>query len=357
METLFRNILVLLPNWIGDVVMCTPALRALRRQFPEAVITVAGRAAACELVRGLPGIEREAVLPKRNPLTGWLDCAGRLRPMRFDLAVVFPHSFRAALVARLSGAPHRLGYARDRRTFLLTDAMPAYKVDGRIQPIYMAQEYLGLVRSIGCEDDGQGLELCADEAIVSDIASGLEGSRPLVGIAPGAAFGPSKLWPLERYAAVADRLSLEAGARCVLLTGPGEERIRDAVLAAVKGPLPLTDDRPLSIARLKALISRLDLLVCNDSGPRHIAVAFNVPTVCLMGPTSPAYSTGPYERGALLRVDVYCGPCQKPVCATDHRCMHRISVDWVVKSAIRAMRTQFRVPSSEFREASSERRV
>ncbi|MEK7793336.1 MAG: glycosyltransferase family 9 protein, partial [Candidatus Hydrogenedentota bacterium] len=116
-----------------------------------------------------------------------------------------------------------------------------------------------------------------------------------------------------------------------------EEDTREAVQQAAKRALIECDDGHPRIDTLKATVSRLDLLVCNDSGPRHVAVAFGVPTVCIMGPTMPAYSCGPYEKGEVLRVDVDCGPCQKPYCSTDHRCMTRIGVDEVVAAAKRAL--------------------
>lgn len=328
-----EKILVLAPNWIGDAAMCTPALRALHRRFPRAEITVAARGAVVDLLRGLPYIARLELLPPKNDWRGMLRAAWRLHPYAHDLAVAFPHSFRAALLARLTGARRRIGYDRDKRGMLLTDRVAPYREHGRITPIYMAKEYLDLVAPLGCVDDGEGLELRAEPEAVEFATSLFAGDGPRVGIAPGAAFGPSKLWPAERYAAVADSLADEVGAQCLLMTGPGEESVRDAVIAAAKRPLLRYDDRRLGIEMLKAAISRLDLLICNDSGTRHIAVAFKAPTVCIMGPTRPAYSNGPYERGKVLRIEVDCGPCQKPVCVTDHRCMTGISVELVLKTA------------------------
>jgi heptosyltransferase-2 len=179
-----------------------------------------------------------------------------------------------------------------------------------------------------------GLELHADPEVLSAVRSRLPAGGPLVGFAPGAAFGPSKRWLPERFAAVADALRERSDARCVLLTGPGEEDTRAEVQRAARTPLLEPDQGAPGIETLKAVVSQLDLMVCNDSGPRHVAVAFRVPTVCIMGPTSPQYSCGPYERGELLRVDVDCGPCQKPTCRTDHRCMTRIPADWVVRAAL-----------------------
>ena len=108
----------------------------------------------------------------------------------------------------------------------------------------------------------------------------------------------------------------------------------DEVMKAAKHPLTVCDEGSPTIASLKATVSVLDLLVSNDSGPRHVAVAFNKPVICIMGPTAPVYTEGPYERGRVLRVDVDCGPCQKPVCATDHRCMLNIGPDNVLEAAL-----------------------
>lgn len=327
-----KRILTIVPNWLGDAAMATPALRALHRRFPNAEHYAAGPPSACALLEGLPFLHGFVPTTKSSHLN-WLAAALNARALRCDLAVVLPHSMRAALLARISGASVRLGYARDRRDALLTHVVEPYRENGRIQPIYMAKEYLDLVAEIGCEDDDRGLELVASDRAIAAVREYLPEGGPLVGFAPGAAFGPSKRWPAERYAAVADRLHDEIDARCVLLTGPGEEDTRAAVQAAAKHKLLVCDEGRPTLESLKATISQLDLLVCNDSGPRHVAVAFGVPAICIMGPTSPAYSGGPYERGELVRIDVDCGPCQKPVCTTDHRCMTGVSVERVVEAA------------------------
>lgn len=332
------RILTLVPNWVGDVVMCTPALRALRRRFPEARLEVAGRPTACALLEGLSFIDGYHVLPTRMSVLETFHTGGVLRAAEPDVAVIFPHSFRAALLARLSAAPHRIGYARGGRSLLLTHAIPPHRENGRIAPIYMSKEYLELVACLGCIDDGAGLELSASEEARERVEACLSDQGPRVGIAPGAAFGPSKMWPVERYAKVADALIEQTGAQVALLTGPGEEGTRKAFLNAAEQPILTCDGGKPSLETLKATISRLDLLICNDSGARHIAVAFGVPVICIMGPTSPAYSTGPYEKGQVLRVDVDCGPCQKPTCHTDHRCMTRITVERVMETALTLLR-------------------
>lgn len=330
-----KRILAFVPNWLGDVAMCTPALRALARRFPEAELVAVGRAGACDLLRGLGWLHGTVAIPARLGVGAMLALQWKLGAGRPTLAVVFPHSFRAALAARVTGAESRLGYARNGRSRLLTHKVLPYREDGGIVPVYMGKEYLDLVKSVGCEDDGEGLELVADPGTVEKLRPRLDGDGPLIAVAPGAAFGPSKRWPAERYAAVIDALHAETRARAVLLTGPGEEDTRDAVLAAAKhAPIVAGEGCP-GIETLKASIALADLLIGNDSGPRHVAIALKKPVICIMGPTSPRYSEGPYEVGEVLRVDVDCGPCQKPVCETDFRCMTRISPEAVVAAALR----------------------
>lgn len=328
-----RTILVLLPNWLGDAVMCTPALRALKKRHPEARLMAAGKGACCAVLDGLPWLDGLLPLPDRPGFIKSLSIRGALASLEPELALVFPHSIRAAWLARLSGAPQRVGVDRGGRGFLLTQTLPRHSVQGKPAPRYTALEYLALAALTGAEDDGAGLELHADQAEIEAVSALIDPGRPVVGIAPGAAFGPSKRWLPERFAAVADALHASHRAQCLLMTGPGEEETRDAVLRSVKTPLIAHHGGSSSIARLKAAIARVDLLIGNDSGPRHIAIAFKKPVICIMGSTAPAYTESPWERGAVLRVTVDCGPCQKPHCTTDHRCMTGVTVERAVCAA------------------------
>jgi heptosyltransferase-2 len=234
----------------------------------------------------------------------------------------------------MTGAKRRIGQARNGRSFLLTDHVTPNREGGRIKPVYMTFEYLELVKPLGCENDAAGLELRANDEAIAQVRETLPNDRPRIGIAPGAEW-ETKRWTAEGYAAVADGLAERIGAVCALLTGPKEKAIHDAICSAAKSTILRCDDGRPTVDTLKATISELDLLVCNDSGARHVAIAFDVPTVCIMGPTSPDYSTGPYERGEILQEPVDCGPCQKPTCATgDHRCMTAITPDRVVDAIL-----------------------
>ncbi len=329
------RILALAPNWLGDVAMCTPALRALRRRYPEAQFTVAGRAAICALLEDLPWIDRLVPMPPQPSLMQMLRLATTLRPHGRDLTVVFPHSFRAALLARLVGSRRRIGYARNGRAWLLTDAKDPHRENGRITPVYMSREYLELTTVVGCEDDGAGLELGIPETLAREVKAHFAGDTPLIGIAPGAAFGPSKRWMPEAFAKTADLIAAAHPARFVLLTGPGEEAVRDTVIEHAQVAFIAPPSTDGGLAALKAVTAQLDLLICNDSGPRHIGVAFKRPIVCIMGPTSPRYSEGPYEIGQVIRLPLPCSPCQKPVCPLEHhRCMRDITPEQVAQEAL-----------------------
>lgn len=333
-EGSIHKVLVLAPNWLGDAAMCTPALRSLAARFPSATVTVAARPGICELLEGLPYLHRCVALPAQAGLRAMNRLASELRPVSRDLAVVFPHSFRAALFARMCRSRTILGYARGGRAPLLTHRVPPHRENGRITPIYTADEYLALVKTLGCVDDNAGLELRMDDTITAGIREWLQGPGPLIAVAPGAAFGPSKRWPAERFADVMDALGVTTGARFVLLTGPGEEEVREAIVARTKAAVLDGPSSRGGVARLKSIISQVDLLICNDTGPRHVAVAFKKPVVCIMGSTSPVYTHSRWEKGRVLRVDVDCGPCQKPICTTDHRCMTRVAADDVVGAVL-----------------------
>jgi heptosyltransferase-2 len=142
----------------------------------------------------------------------------------------------------------------------------------------------------------------------------------------------------EGFAEVVNRIAAQRDVHFILLTGPGEESIRDDVKAKAVPEFLEPETSESGLSRLKGLIARLDLLICNDSGPRHIAVAFECPIVCIMGPTSPRYTDSPYEIGEVLRLPLECSPCQKPVCPLEHhRCMRDVTPEQVAEAALRVL--------------------
>ena len=328
------RILVRGPTWVGDVVMATPALRALRRAKPSAEIVFEARPFIGELLANHPSIDR--FMPEQD--RGVFARSRALRAERFDAAVLLPDSLRSALAPWLARIPVRIGHARDPlRRALLTQSLAPPSVAGERVPISMIERYLRVVRLLGCEDAGLELDLVVDEGAREQVrrrlaAEGSDGDGYFV-VTPGASFGASKLWPAEYFASACDRLSRQHGLRAVLSPGPGEEATARAIADEMSEPALLLVEPVTGLAALSALIDDARLLLTNDTGPRHIAVAFGTPAVVLMGPTDPRHTAHLLERQRVLREDVDCSPCHLKVCPIDHRCMTRLSPERAVKAA------------------------
>ncbi len=336
-----ERILIIAPSWVGDVVMATPAIRALRRQFPEADMTALARPTGADVLEHSPHLNRIVAADKRGrgPETSSVaELVRLLRAERFDLAVILPNSFRAARLAWRARARRRVGYAAQWRSFLLTDVLPQPRENGRIVPINMVERYLALCRRVGCSDLSLKEELFAserDEARADAVLDGLgvsKGDR-LVVLIPGASFGPSKLWGAERFAEVGDALIERHGVKVLAQVGPGEEAIGQQVAQASRRGILLAEPGRIDLKTLKAVIRRCALVVANDTGPRHYAVAYDVPNVVILGPTNRRYIDVNMERTLLLQAEVDCGPCQQKLCRLDHRCMKQITPDQVIEAA------------------------
>ncbi len=333
-----RKILVRAPNWVGDLVMASPALRALRAAHPAAELVLEGLPHHAQLGSHLPGVD--AFLADRHRGAGaWLARALRLRQGGFDWAVLLPDSVRAALAPSLARIPVRAGYGRDpARRALLTLSLDPPRDAGQRLPISMIERYLRITRALGCDDCGEALELAVPDQSRDELdnrlwAAGVEQSEGLLVVTPGASFGSSKLWPGQYFAQACDEIIRRHGLRAVLAPGPGEERIAREIAAAMQSrPLELSDP-PASLGELVALIDRAQLVLTNDTGPRHIAVARKRPVVVLMGPTDTRHTQHLLEGQRVLREAVECSPCHKKTCPIDHRCMTRLLPARVVNAA------------------------
>ena len=345
MQALKQKITVILPNHLGDVVMATPALRALRKGFPGAEIRGVVRRELAPVLRGGPFLDRLVPHDVYGGSRPFGRLARRLRVARrvsdSDAVVVLPNSFGSALLAAATGAPRRVGYGRSARSWLLTEAVRAPLEDGRLVPLAMERYYLDLVRRLGCPDAGTELELHTEpeaEKRCDELFErhGARTDRPVVCLAPGAGFGPSKLWPLDYVGRVA-RALVDDGAQVALVHAPTEEELADEVLRHAERPLLPFGGEGMTLSLLKSILSRADLLICNDAGARHISAAFGTRTLVLMGPTSVRYTNLNLRRTRLLREPVECSPCQLKVCPIDHRCMTRLLPERVIAEARAAL--------------------
>jgi heptosyltransferase-2 len=322
------KILVRATNWIGDAIMSLPALRAIRQRFPDAGLTVCAKPWVSALYQG------ERSIDDVIPLRGRLETIRILRRCHFDLGILFPNSFDSAAVLRLGGAKRIVGYARDGRSFLLTDAIAVPKA-GEI-PVHERFYYLELLRRAGFLEtipdtpeirlDGIG-ELRANGEKLFE-ARGLK--LPAVGISPGAAYGSAKRWLPERFAESAARLAAELGGSVAVFGSAAEKALCDEVARAANGR---NFAGATTLREFIEMTAACRVFLTNDSGAMHIASALGVPSVTVFGPTDET-ATGPLGLAArLVREPVDCAPCLLRECPIDHRCMTRVTADRVVQVA------------------------
>jgi heptosyltransferase-2 len=336
-----RKILVRATNWIGDAVMSVPALEALRARFPAAEIVLLAKPWVSELYWGHSAVSRQIVYDpegEHRGTGGFWKLVRALRAERFDAAILFQNAFHAAWMAWCARIPVRIGYARDGRSALLREAI---EVPPRAAYGHQAYYYLQLLFRAGVIDKPEPvreIRLHVDEpekhwAAKRLEALGLGGPRFVVGLNPGASFGPAKRWPAERYAAVADRLigALHAD---VLIFGSRAERPLAEAVARAMTHTPVLMAGETSLRQLMALLAQCRLIVTNDSGPMHLAAALGLPVAALFGSTDER-TTGPVgARARVVKHLVACSPCGRRECPIDFRCMKGIAVDDVYQAVL-----------------------
>ncbi len=335
------SILVRVPNWLGDAVMCEPALRDLRDCFPSAKISMLAKPAVGELLSGHPGCDDMIPYDRMDRHKGWVGLTRLIKSIAskgFDMAVLFQNAFQAAMIAYGAGIPERVGYGTDARGFLLTRRIPLPECSGRHQ----VQYYRSLVSRAFAPSpvDRQPLLYFrpGEEAVLKAGLSRLfePADTLFVGINPGSIYGSAKRWLPERFAAVGTRLIQELQrrhggrrtVRCVIVGGRGEEELGRLIAEQISGEAHVLSGQT-SIRELMMVIKHCAVFLTNDTGPMHIARALEVPVVAVFGSTDPE-ATGPVgHRQGIVRTPVRCAPCLLRACPIDHRCMTGVSVDQV----------------------------
>lgn len=340
-----QKIMVRTTNWIGDVVISLPALAALRARFPSAKIVLVSKPWVSELYLHHPAVDRQIVYDPSGEHRGasaFWRFVRNLRAERFDAAILFQNAFHAAWMAWRAGIPVRIGYARDGRSSLLTDAV---EVPPPAAYGHQAYYYLHLLFRAGViarpkavhPESDMRLYLTETEkrwATLHLDGLGLRGPRFLVGLSPGASFGPAKRWLADRFAALADRLigALHAD---VLIFGSRDERPLAEEIAHAMKHTPTILAGETTLRQFLALLAQCRLVVCNDSGPMHLAAALGLPVVAVFGSTDER-ATGPLGAHArVVKHQVACSPCGLRHCPIDFRCMEGVTVDDVCQAGIR----------------------
>jgi lipopolysaccharide heptosyltransferase II len=290
-------IAVILPNWIGDAVMATPALQMLR-QWAGSQTRIEGFAPSgvCALLAGLPMVSALHEIPAARglPLSRSFALAGRLKAPRFAHAVLLSNGLGVALAAWLAGIPRRAGYDRRGRGIFLTLALQPPRENGKLTPIPAIDYYLALVHALGAGEGRPSMMLAtsaADEAAAEALWSVFdEGrARPTVILNNNAAQNPGKLWPIESMAALARQIAEGFDVNVMILGAPGHEG-RASETAILAGHARIKAATPMGLGPLKACLRRASLVITTDSGVRSIAAAFGVPLVSLFGPTDPRWT-------------------------------------------------------------------
>lgn len=329
-------------NWLGDAVLATPALGAVRAACPQARITVVAKPLVAELLRHHPDIDDIEVYDKDGVhagAIGMLRKAGQLRKGNFDAALLLQNAIDAAILTFLAGIPERMGYATDGRRMLLSRPVP---VTGEILSLHHAEYYLRLVALLGVprpESPRLALRVTEDElaSMRSRLSSlGVPEGEGVVGINPGATFGSAKRWFPDRFAAVADALSEEWDASVVLM-GSVPEMPLSAEIEARMRRKPVNLAGRTTVRELMSLLSQCSFLVTNDSGPMHIGAALGIPIAAIFGPTDWRKTSPWTEKARVLRVDVDCSPCHLRECNRGHECMLGVTAEMVIAAAMELM--------------------
>ena len=342
-----KRILVRGPNWLGDAVMCEPALRGLRTLFPDAQISLLVKPAVADLYAGHPALTRVLIYDSTRQhmgLSGKWALAGELRRHGFDLAILFQNAFEAAFLAFLASVPRRYGYATDGRSLLLSD--PVAPPD-RGTLVHQVHYYWDLLKPLGLTGDPTAPELVVspeeEQAMAGRLAQGgVTASDIVVGINPGSTYGGAKRWLPERFAEVTERLcrtvrdSDDRQVSVVIFGAKGEERLGREIATRLSSR-SLVLSGATTIRELMAAVKRCAMLLTNDTGPMHIAAAFQVPVVAIFGPTD-WRTTSPFgDAHAIVRQPVDCAPCLLRECPIDHRCMTRVSVEQVYEAGLTSL--------------------
>ncbi len=333
-------------NWIGDAVMTIPALRGLRKMFPESHISLHTLDWARDVFRDADFIDEILTFKKeRNPLKTVRSQAMIWRENKFDLAVLFTNSFQTALLAKLGKAKKRFGYKNEGRAFLLSNPIdiPSWRKE-KHETFY----YLNLISEIGKHfsikpgDDKENPDFSLHvserrrkEAREVLKEAGIDHSERVVAMGVGSENSRAKRWQPEGYARLNDMIQNELQSKVVLLGSQKEKEIAGRVSELSKTKPPVLAGKT-SLGEAVSILAEADLLVSNDMGLAHVSSAVGTKTLTIFGPTNPK-TTKPWNSEIIVRKDVECAPCLLRDCPIDHPCMAKIAPETVFEKAARLL--------------------
>lgn len=332
-----KNVLVREVNWLGDIVMSLPALRAVRKAYPDARLSVLIKKELAGFFDGAKWIDE--VIPfkvGKGLVDGFNDrlaVVKELKARRFDLAVLLPNSLDSALWPAWAGIPQRAGFSRDARGMLLTHSI---RPSAAIREVHQVHYYLNMLKETlrlnGSADDFKPDVSASNRSAMLDFLKQRRKrpDAPLIGLAVAAAYGPAKEWPADYYARLIDLLAAKHGAECVLVGAPNERAKSEHVIAqSTAGAVQAAGET--SVGEALALLDLCSGFAGNDSGSMHVSGALGKPTVGIYGSTR-ADRTGPLgAKTKVLYKQIACSPCLKRTCKFGHYdCLKMISPEEVV---------------------------
>ena len=361
-----KRILIRSTNWIGDAVMTTPAVHTIRKNFPDAEITMLAVPWVADIFRMSPDVDNIFLYDKKQlyqgKVKGPVKLAKDLKPFGFDMAFLLQNSFEAALITKMAGIPIRAGYKRDGRGILLTHGVKIAEETKKKHHVHYYQDMLAslgltpgenqlrlpIVESIEKKTEGfvdcLKLQNPISHADLSQIeaAQGLQQIQamdddrvdiPVIGFNPGAAFGPAKQWPVAKFARLGELICEGYGdSGCIIMvfgTDADSAAAAQIVQGSARSPYHVMDmTGKTSLMQAMALIKCCDAFVTNDSGLMHVAAGVGTPTIAIFGSTDHV-ATGPFsENAVILRREIDCSPCMQTHCPHNHlKCLESISAE------------------------------
>ena len=333
------RILIRGANWVGDAIMTTPVIRAIRKNFPEAEISILVKSWVAPVFHNNPFVDSVLIYDDSGRhKKGWgtIRLAKDLRQYNFDLTVLMQNAFEAALITFLAGIPKRLGYNTDARALLLNRCI---KLDPKLKRVHLIDYYRGILKGGGLYDVGASLDLFIrdrekQKAEKSLQDNGIDILKPVIAINPGATGGTAKRWFPNRFAKLSAKLAEHFGVKVLIFGGPGDNTLGEQI-SGLSGDVCVNLAGKTNLAQAFALIERCSLFITNDSGLMHAAAALDINQVAVIGSTNHITTPPSNTNSRIVRVSVHCSPCMKPECRYDHhQCMDKISVDMVFNEAV-----------------------
>jgi heptosyltransferase II len=330
-----NKILIRGTNWIGDAIMTLPAVASIRATYPSAHIAMLVKPWVADIYNLFSGLDEIIIYENKfdNP-AGVFRLAQKLKGEKFDLAILLQNAIEAAIIAVAAGIPLRAGYDSDARGLLLTHRVRRTQ---EIKNVHQIDYYLEMVKALGCVPVNREIHM-ETKINLLDARNILrkfipeETKKMIIGIAPGATYGPAKKWFPDRFAETADKLSEKFSAQVIIMGGRADGETAQEIRKLARAKL-IDLAGKTTLREAIYLISQCSLFISNDSGLMHIAGALNIPTIAIFGSTNPVTTSPAGNKSIIVRREVPCSPCLKKTCPTDFRCMKLISVEDVLPVA------------------------